>query len=216
MVRTARYSAELFVDAAMTLVAEHGPAAASLQAIARKVGAPTGSIYHRFESRSAILGTAWNQAYGGFVARLAPLLRQGRMREAALAILPWAAEDPRRARFLLLHEPVELFEDTPPPAPLRAALERLEAELDGAFRQGLALRRGGDALAEAGLAEEDLARARFLVFDGPIALLRPALLAGGGLPPHLGAMIHELHGGVALLAGAVPAAAPRAATLRIA
>ena len=211
MVRTARYSAELFVDAAMTLVAEHGPAAASLQAIARKVGAPTGSIYHRFESRSAILGTAWNQAYGGFVALLAPLLRRGRMREAALAILPWAEEDPRRARFLLLHEPVALFEDTPPPAPLRETLERLEAELDTAFRQGLALRRGDGALAE-----EDLARARFLVFDGPIALLRPALLAGGALPPHLGAMIHELHAGMALLAGAVPATAPRAATLRIA
>ncbi|WBV43901.1 TetR/AcrR family transcriptional regulator [Pseudoroseomonas cervicalis] len=206
MVRTARYSAALFVDAAMTLVAEHGPAAASLQAIARKVGAPTGSIYHRFESRSAILGTAWNQAYGGFVARLAPLLRQGRMREAALAILPWAAEDPRRARFLLLHEPVDLFEDTPPPAPLRETLERLEAELDGAFRQGLVLHRGGAAPAA-----EDLARARFLVFDGPIALLRPALLEGGSLPPHLGAMIHELHAGLALLAPDAPAA-----TLRIA
>lgn len=206
MVRTARYSADCFVEAAMTLVAEHGPAAASLQAIARKVGAPTGSIYHRFESRSAILGTAWNRAYGGFVALLAPLLRQGRLREAALAILPWAAEDTRRARFLLLHEPVALFEDTPPPPPLRAALERLEAELDGAFRQGLALRRGGTTLAA-----EDLARARFLVFDGPVALLRPALLEGGALPPHLGAMIQELHAGMAPLAAEAPAT-----TLRIA
>ncbi|MFC7553894.1 TetR/AcrR family transcriptional regulator [Pseudoroseomonas wenyumeiae] len=90
-----------------------GPGAATLQAIARRVGAPTGSIYHRFASRSAILAAAWNDSYGSLTRLLAPLLRAGRPREAALALLPWSGEDRQRARFLLLHEPVSLFEDTP-------------------------------------------------------------------------------------------------------
>ncbi|MFC7689944.1 TetR/AcrR family transcriptional regulator [Paeniroseomonas aquatica] len=142
MVRTARYSEEDFIEATMALVGEGGPAAATMQAIARRVGAPTGSIYHRFESRAAVLGAAWNAAYGSFTRALAPLLHEGRPRDAALAILPWSRENGHRARFLLLHEPVTLFEDTPPPAPQRLELERLEEAFDGAFRACLAVRRG--------------------------------------------------------------------------
>jgi AcrR family transcriptional regulator len=195
MVRTARFSEDDFIDATMALVAEGGgPAAATMQAIARRVGAPTGSIYHRFESRSAVLGAAWNAAYASFVGALAPLLREGRAREAALAILPWCRGNERRARFLLLNEPVALFEDTPPPAPLRAELERLEDEFDGAFRACVAARGDG------AVRDEELARARFLIFDAPIAILRPHLTRGGALPPFAERMIAELHAGMPLVA----------------
>ncbi len=190
MVRMARFSEDDFIEATMALVAEGGPAAATMQAIARRVGAPTGSIYHRFESRAAMLGAAWNAAYASFTAALAPLLRAGRPRDAALAILPWAREHERRARFLLLHEPIALFEDTPPPAPLRAELERLEESFDGAFRACVATRGDG------ALREEDLARAKFLIFDAPIAILRPHLMRGGPLPPFAERMIAELHAGM--------------------
>lgn len=193
MVRTARFAAEHFIDAAIALVAEGGPAAATLQAIARRVGAPTGSVYHRFESRSAILGAAWNAGYGALAAVLVPLLRAGRPREAALALLPWAAEDRHRARFLLLHEPVALFEDAPPPEPQRREMERLEGEMDQAFRACVA--RCGDGTVR----DEALARARFLIFDAPIAILRPhLLLPGGAIPAFAGQMIAELHAGVPL------------------
>lgn len=204
MVRTARYSEEDFIEATMALVGEGGPAAATMQAIARRVGAPTGSIYHRFESRSAVLGAAWNAAYGSFTRALAPLLHEGRPRDAALAILPWSRENGRRARFLLLHEPVTLFEDTPPPAPQRQELERLEEAFDGAFRACLAGRRGGapgeDAPGEDALCEEELARAKFLIFDAPIAILRPHLMRGGTLPPFVERMITELHAGMPVAA----------------
>ena len=190
MVRTARFTEGDFIEATMALVAEGGPAAAPMQAIARRVGAPTGSIYHRFDSRAAVLGTAWNAAYASFVGALAPLLQAGRPCEAALAILPWSRENTRRARFLLLHDPVGLFEDTPPPAPLREALERLETEFDAAFRACVAA--CGDGVPR----EEDLARARFLIFDAPIAILRPALLQGGAPPPFAARMIAELHAGM--------------------
>lgn len=190
MVRTARFSENDFIEAAMALVAEGGPAATTMQAIARRVGAPTGSIYHRFESRSAVLGATWNAAYASFVGALAPLLHEGRPCEAALAILPWSRKDERRARFLLLNDPVTLFEDTPPPAPLREELERLEDEFDGAFRACVAARGDG------AVRDEDLARAKFLIFDAPIAILRPHLMRGGPLPPFAERMIAELHAGM--------------------
>ncbi|SDE57048.1 TetR/AcrR family transcriptional regulator [Belnapia rosea] len=194
MVRTARFSEDDFIDATMALVAEGGPAAATMQAIARQVGAPTGSIYHRFESRSAVLGAAWNAAYGSFVKALAPLLREGRPREAALAILPWSRENERRARFLLLNEPIALFEDTPPPAPLREELERLENEFDGAFRACVA------GCGDGTVRDEELARAKFLIFDAPIAILRPHLVKGGPLPLFAERMIAELHVGMPIAA----------------
>lgn len=192
MVRTARFSAEHFIDAAIALVAEGGPGAATMQAVARRVGAPTGSIYHRFESRSAILAAAWNLGYGSLARVLVPLLQAGRPREAALALLPWVGEDRLRARFLLLHEPVALFEDAPPPEPLRREMERLEGEMDQAFRACIAQTGDGS------IGEEDLARAKFLIFDAPIAILRPHLVADGGIPPFAGQMIAELHAGVPL------------------
>ncbi|MBU8539102.1 TetR/AcrR family transcriptional regulator [Falsiroseomonas tokyonensis] len=199
MVRTARFTAEHFIDAAIALVAEGGPQAATMQAVARRVGAPTGSIYHRFASRSAILAAAWNASYGALSRVLVPLLQAGRAREAALALLPWAAEDRHRAAFLLLHEPVALFEDAPPPETLRQEMERLEAAMDEAFRACVA------RLCQGAAGEAELARARFLIFDAPIAILRPHLLAEGGIPAFAGQMIAELHAGLPFAAD--PAAA---------
>lgn len=190
MVRTARFSAEHFIDAAIALVADGGPSAATMQAIARRVGAPTGSIYHRFESRSAILAEAWNASYGSLARVLVPLLQAGRPREAALALIPWAGEDRQRARFLLLHEPVALFEDAPPPEASRREMEQLEGEMDQAFRACIARCSDGP------VRDEDLARAKFLIFDAPIAILRPHLLAAGPIPAFAGQIMAELHAGL--------------------
>ncbi|NPD70432.1 TetR/AcrR family transcriptional regulator [Lichenicola cladoniae] len=190
MVRTAHFSAQHFIDAAVALVAESGPRAATMQAIAHRVGAPTGSIYHRFKSRSAILATAWNASYGALARVLTPLLQAARPREAALALLPWVGEDRLRARFLLLHEPVSLFEDTPPPELLRKEMEQLESEMDHAFRACVS--RIGDGM----IREEDLARAKFLIFDAPVAILRSHLIGVGIVPAFAGQMIAELHAGV--------------------
>jgi AcrR family transcriptional regulator len=209
MVRTARFSSEHFIDAAIALVAEGGPGAATMQAIARRVGAPTGSIYHRFESRSAILAAAWNASYGSLARVLTPLLQAGRPREAALALLPWAGEDRHRARFLLLHEPVSLFEDAPPPEKLRQEMEQLEGEMDQAFRACIA--RTGAQVSGGPIREEDLARAKFLIFDAPIAILRPHLQAESAIPGFAGQMIAELHAGVPFASASPHAANTRAA-----
>lgn len=195
MVRTARFSEIDFIDATMALVAEGGPAAATMQAIARRVGAPTGSIYHRFESRTALLAMAWNRAYGSFISRLSPLLRAGRPQDAARAILPWSQENELRARFLLLNDPTTLFEDNPPPAPLRDQLEEMERAFDEAFQACVA------ACGDGSVSDEQLARAKFLIFDAPIAILRPYLGRGAEIPAFASQMIADLHSGMAFGTG---------------
>ena len=192
MVRLARFSADSFLTAAVALVAEGGPSAATMAAIARRAGAPTGSVYHRFESRAALLAAAWARIHAGFAAAVLPHLRAGDGLAAALAIPAWCRRDPQGARVLLLNEAGALFEDAPLPDAARAEIARQEEEMDAAFRDFMARATGGLA------SEEAAARARFLVFDGPIALLRPHLLAGAAVPDHVDAMIADIHRAVAV------------------
>ncbi len=188
MVRLARYEAEDFVDAAVALIAEGGGAAASMAAIARKVGAPTGSIYHRFESRAAIIATAWQAMQRAFVDRVAPHLAAGRARDAAFALLAWARDDIARARVFLLND-LEALLDGAPPRTLRRTIVAQREELDQAFQSYVDRR----ARMTTQPRDEVAARARFLVFDGPIALLRPHLLAGGQPPAFVERIVDEMH-----------------------
>ena len=192
MVRLARFTPEAFVDAAIALIAEGGPSAATIAAIARKAGAPTGSVYHRFESRAAVIATAWIGVHGDFSARIIPPLEAGDAAGAALAIGGWARVEPMAARFLLLTEIEDLL-DGPPPEPLRARIAVQQEALDEAFRRALrAVER------PAGMTEDQAAaRLRFLIFDGPLAVLRPHLLAGRAIPPYADDLVRELHGGTA-------------------
>jgi AcrR family transcriptional regulator len=188
MVRLARFSADAFVEATLALVAEGGPSAASMAAIARKVGAPTGSIYHRFESRIAILATAWLECHESFAEAVTPPLLDGQGLKAALSVTGWARLQRRRARFLLLNE-IETLLDDPVPEPLQHRVQQQQAALDGAFDRYL------EKQSPAGLTPnpEAAARAKFLVFDGPIALLRPHLLADAHPPLFLDEMITDMH-----------------------
>ncbi|HLG90179.1 MAG TPA: TetR family transcriptional regulator [Alphaproteobacteria bacterium] len=193
MARQALFTSQAFVDAAIELVAEGGGAAATLQAIARKVGGPTGSIYHRFQSRAEIMASAWISIHGQFSRRLRAALEQGGALAAALAIPDWARRDAIRARFLLLNDPGALIGGNPPEA-LRGALEREEQELEAAFQDYVRSATGSDVAADL----ETQTRARFLIFDAPIALTSPHLAAGDPIPGFVDTMIRELHAGVAL------------------
>ena len=191
MVRLARFSADAFVDAAVSLVADGGPTAATVAAIARKVGAPTGSVYHRFESRAAVIAAAWIAIHASLTTRLRPMLLAGRGLDAALALPTWAREDATRARFLLLNEADTLFEDAPPDR-LRQEIRQQEEALDSAFRAYLSTGKDSNAAVD----PEMTARARFLIFDGPIALIRPHLLAGERVPRFVDAIIGDMHGAI--------------------
>ena len=61
MPRPALFSDQQILDAASRLAAANGPKATTIAAIATAVGAPNGSIYHRFQSRDELLGRLWLQ-----------------------------------------------------------------------------------------------------------------------------------------------------------
>lgn len=186
MVRTARFDADAFVCAATSLVAAGGPDAATLTAIAARVGAPTGSVYHRFPSRAAILAVAWLKAHAGFSACVRPALEGGDGRAAALALVAWARSEPEGAALLLLHAAESVLADAPPPALLDAVQAEQQA-LDRAFATYMSI--------VAPAAADDpaaIARARFRLFDGPIALLRPTLGRPGGVPAYVDDLVAEL------------------------
>lgn len=194
MVRLARFTPDVFVEAAVALVAEGGPSAATIAAIARKAGAPTGSVYHRFESRAAVIATAWIAVHDGFAARIMPALEAGDAAGAGLAIAGWARAHPIPARFLLLNEIDDLLDAAPPDALRRQIAARQEA-LDRAFRRIL-------PAANSRPDDEAASRLRFLVFDGPLALLRPHLVAGRRIPAYADRLIRELHASVGRAASA--------------
>ncbi len=177
MVRAASYTADDFINAAIELIAEGGPSAATIAAIARKTGAPTGSVYHRFCSRAAVVLQAWLRVQGQLLMRLEQPLRSGDARGVVQELFAWARACPREARFLLLNEPDGLC-DAAPPAEVQQRLEAQDATLLKVFRAFVEQRAGAAS-------EESEATWRFLLFDGPVALLRPYLLEHRDIPEYI-------------------------------
>ncbi|MGI8552143.1 MAG: TetR family transcriptional regulator [Dehalococcoidia bacterium] len=75
MARSAHYDQERILDAALQTASRTGPRAASIAALAAAIGAPTGSIYHRFRSRDLLMAELWlrtvERFQAGFLAALA-------------------------------------------------------------------------------------------------------------------------------------------------
>ncbi|NEE35160.1 helix-turn-helix transcriptional regulator, partial [Streptomyces sp. SID7982] len=59
MARPPRFDSDQLLDAAVRLAADGGPAAVTMSAVAQAVGAPSGSVYHRFAGRPALLAEVW-------------------------------------------------------------------------------------------------------------------------------------------------------------
>ena len=55
----AKFSQMDFLTAAQAIAAAKGPAAVTIASISARLGAPTGSFYHRFASRNVLLGALW-------------------------------------------------------------------------------------------------------------------------------------------------------------
>ena len=59
MGRPPKFDSQQILDATALLIAEGGPEQATVASIAKRLGAPSGSIYHRFESRDLLLARLW-------------------------------------------------------------------------------------------------------------------------------------------------------------
>lgn len=164
--------------AALRLVADRGPQAMTVAALAREVGAPTGSIYHRYRSREQLLAELWMDVVEGFQATFTASLAQANDIEGAIEVarvmVTWTRSHPLEARLLLLHRRQD-FVGGEWPADLAARAAALEPQLGAALRACARRTCGGtDA--------DSMARLRYALLDAPFGAIRPYLQARKVLP----------------------------------
>jgi AcrR family transcriptional regulator len=104
--RPQRYPADDLLDAAARLLAADGPAAVTMSAVARALGAPSGSVYHRFPTRAALCGELWvrteERFQGGLIDALAgPGAAQERCVAGAVVTVRWCRAHSVEALVLL-------------------------------------------------------------------------------------------------------------------
>ncbi|HXW09106.1 MAG TPA: helix-turn-helix domain-containing protein [Steroidobacteraceae bacterium] len=206
MGRRAVFDRNQMTGAALRLVAERGPQAVTVSALAQEVGAPTGSIYHRYRSREQLLAELWMEVVEGFQNRFVESLAQARDVEGAIStarlMVAWTREHPLEARLLLLHRRQD-FVSGEWPAELAQRAAALEPQLGTALR-AFADRAFGRADAET------MARLRYALLDAPFGALRPYVQGQKRLP----AVVDELVIATAraVLASAVRPGNPKASS----
>ncbi|NKY54466.1 TetR/AcrR family transcriptional regulator [Nocardia vermiculata] len=178
MGRPPRHDADRLLDVAAELLAAGGPAAVTMSGVAKAAGAPSGSVYHRFPDRPALLAALWSRALRGFHDELLATLSleepQEAIRRSARASLEWAQRNPRAAHVLLTGAR-ELDEQN----------WSEQARADTA-RANAALRAALDTLAEGGddTDPEMADRALLAVVDLPYAMIKRYLSVGRQIPDY--------------------------------
>ncbi|MFK4730362.1 TetR/AcrR family transcriptional regulator [Agromyces mediolanus] len=113
MGRAAKYSEQDILDAALELIAEDGAHAATAVAVAKRLGAPSGSIYHRFPSRDLLVATLWvrtvQRFQRGFLDALASADPGIAAERAVRHTLDWSTEHPTEAKLLTRHRREDLI-----------------------------------------------------------------------------------------------------------
>ena len=150
-----------FLDAAMDIAAEHGPALATVAAISERLKAPTGSFYHRFVSRDALLGELWLRIVEEFRVGIREALDAGDPLRACLHTPVWARANLEKARLLLLYHRDD-FVQGEWPEPLRKAVAAQSAQGGDGVARFARLAFGQDT-------PPNLRRAQFLLAEVPLA-----------------------------------------------
>lgn len=178
MPRPAKFSEEQILDATLQLVADGGPAAATIAAIADALDAPVGSLYHRFRSRDLLLARLWirtvRRFQEGFLEALADVDLDAAALGAALHSLRWSRQHVDQARLLLLFRRQDLAVRWP--EELGAELAGLNVGVEAALRDHARRRYRRDD-------DESLRRVTFALVDIPYAAARRSLGAGRPPPP---------------------------------
>lgn len=173
MGRPARYDEAAILESAKHVSAELGPQKLTIAAVAKRAGAPVGSIYHRYTSRDEILAAVWLELVEEFQERFLVQLDGPEVIRSGLAAVrytcDWIGQHPREARLLLLHRR-EDFASQRWPASYRRRAEALTHRA-AASMTGYAARLTGSGTA-------GLRTVRFVLLDLPMAALRRDLEAG--------------------------------------
>ena len=172
MGRPARYDVDSLLDGAVQLAANGGPAVVTMTAVASAVGAPSGSVYHRFPTRAALLSALWLRTLERFHAGLLDAAAAGDPVAVAQHTITWSREHPAEARILLYGAADFAQHEWPPEMQerLKGAQQRVAAAFDRLGRRIEVRGRSGRE------------RIVFALADIPLALVRRHLNAGEPIP----------------------------------
>lgn len=190
MPRPISYSREEILDAAVLAVHEHWRSA-TVAHVTAKLGAPSGSIYHRFRSRDALFASAWVRSIKRFHHELQRMEANEPIEaivETALLIPRFCRENPLDARMMTVYRYKDLMVD--PPADVLPDLTGLNAPV-GEILDRLALARYG-RVTQRGLALVSLA-----CREAPIGLIRPMI--GDAIPLWIDDAVRAASTGIARL-----------------
>jgi AcrR family transcriptional regulator len=181
----AKFSQMDFLDAALAITSEQGPAAATIASITARLKAPTGSFYHRFASRDVLLGELWLQTVLDFQQGVAAALEAGDGLKAALHTPEWARAHLDHARLLLLYDRKDFVQGEWPDelaARVAGMTQRMEA---GSLRRARVIF-GKDG-------PEEVRLAQFLISEVPVAAVRQHLVRGEPPPPIVDRLIRTTY-----------------------
>lgn len=175
MARPTIHDPDRLLDVALRIAAG-GPQQLTVAALARAAGAPSGSVYHRFGGRSALLGALWVRTISTFQAGFLEALGQAdplRARvDAARHVIDWSRAHPEAAR-ALLHGP-SAFDAGGWPAQITAQADGHARALECSLDRLAARTPGGRARNRDSLV--------FVTIDAPYAVVRRHLRRGTNIP----------------------------------
>ncbi|MFE0738671.1 TetR/AcrR family transcriptional regulator [Streptomyces sp. NPDC058855] len=199
MARPPRFDTGQLLDAAVRLAASGGPASVTMSAVAQAVGAPSGSVYHRFSGRTALLAEVWLRTVERFQEGYTAVLGSHddpRLAASAASrhVIAWSRHHPDEAA-LLLYGAADF--DRP-----RWSQEHTARADAGNRRTLAAVHDLGKALGATG--EQARERIALALIDLPLSIVRRHLRAGAELPPHAEDLAEECTAAL-LPPGAAPA-----------
>jgi len=185
MGRKARYDKKQFIRGALKLLAELGPAGVTMNAVAEEIGAPIGSVYHRFVSRDVLLAELWLQVVESFQKNFLKALERSDGLEAALHTPRWVRAHPKEGKVLLLYRRDELSRGEWPDD-IKAHAVKLAEELNTGIRSFVTQKFGR-------MSRRNLNRTVFVLIDVPHAAARRYLEVGAILPDVVDELIRDTY-----------------------
>ncbi|MCX8557407.1 TetR/AcrR family transcriptional regulator [Mycolicibacterium mucogenicum] len=188
MGRPPQHTADDFLDAAARLFVTGGARALTMNAVARAVGAPSGSIYHRFPDRAALLAALWLRTTTAFQRGYLEALGEQPTADSAVGAAVWLVDWCRGhlPEAVVLQAGARAFE---PDAWSEASRTELSAaEGDSRRRLEAAVR---SLAKQTGRPDDQIA---FALLDLPLAAVRRHLLAGEAPPKRVTTLVKNMVG----------------------
>jgi AcrR family transcriptional regulator len=181
----AKFSQMDFLTAAQAIAAAEGPAAVTIASISARLGAPTGSFYHRFASRNVVLGELWLGTVLDFREGISAALDAGDGLRAALHTPAWVRAHPDNARLLLMYDRKDFVQGEWPEELRERVAEMTQRMEAGSLRQARVIF-GEDGCEEVRLAQ-------FLISEVPVAAVRQHLVRREAPPPLVDRLIRTTY-----------------------